>query len=74
MKTYITQSGDWFDLVAFRVYGGKMGDEVYMSELLAANYDLRKTWRFPAGYVLNVPILPPREVQPLVPWTAIDSV
>ncbi len=50
-KTYKTQSGDTWDIIAFRLFG----DELYMDELIEANFVHRKTIVFRSGVVLNVP-------------------
>ena len=51
MATYSTQQGDTFDIIAFRLFG----DELYMDELIKANFEHRKTLIFGSGVVLNVP-------------------
>ncbi len=70
-RIYPTQSGDWWDLVAIRVYGMRRGQEYLMQEIISANYAHRNTWRFSAGVELVIPELPEREAKPLVPWTTI---
>jgi hypothetical protein len=73
-KTYVTQSGDWWDLVALRVYGGRVGDEMVMDLLVSANYSHRNTWRFFAGTVLVVPPRPEIPRTPIVPWTTVEDI
>ncbi len=48
---YKTQQGDTWDIIAFRLFG----DELYMDELIEANFVHRKTIVFRSGVVLNVP-------------------
>jgi phage tail protein X len=68
MRVYISTQGDWWDLIALRVYGMKRGDDHYMHVLIEANYELRQTCNFPAGLTVNVPDLPVKTTIPLVPW------
>jgi phage tail protein X len=70
-RIYRTQSGDWWDLIALRVYGQRIGQEYLMHHLIEANYQYRYVWRFAAGVELVIPELPPRERKPIVPWTTI---
>jgi phage tail protein X len=73
-RKYRTQSGEWWDLIALRVYGMKKGREHLMETLLAANPAHRFTWRFNAGVELIIPPMPEREItKPLVPWTTVTN-
>ena len=53
MSTYTTQSGDMFDLIAFRVYGSTD----HTAKLVKANTAYSQVFIFSAGIVLNVPDL-----------------
>jgi phage tail protein X len=67
-ETYITVQGDFWDLIAIKVYGLKRGDEKLMRQLLEANYLLKDMVQFPAGIAIVVPGVVPRTEIPLVPW------
>jgi len=67
-RTYISTQGDWWDLIALRVYGMKRGDDHLMHKLIEANYPLRELSNFPGGVVVRVPDVPVRIEIPLVPW------
>jgi phage tail protein X len=68
-RIYTSVQGDWWDLIALKVYGMRRGDELYMHKLLEANYEIRDLDEFPAGVSVVVPALPIKTVIPLVPWT-----
>lgn len=51
MRTITTRQGDTWDLLAKRLYD----NELYMSELIKANFAHRFTVVFSAGVVLNAP-------------------
>jgi phage tail protein X len=68
MRIYISTQGDWWDLIALRVYGMRRGDDHLMHKLIEANYALRDVCHFPAGLVVYVPDVPTRTEIPLVPW------
>lgn len=68
-RIYVSTQGDWWDLIALRVYGMRRGDEMYMHRLLEANYEIRNICNFPAGIPVIVPSMPTKTVIPLVPWT-----
>lgn len=62
---YRTIQGDTFDIISLRVYG----DEHFVAELIAANYEHRAVVLFPAGVVLNVPeINTEAATSTLPPW------
>lgn len=61
---YITNLGDTWDSIAFRVYG----KEKYMLELIRANIDYVKTIYFPAGVSLICPDIPIPLDDRLPPW------
>ena len=71
---YISVQGDWWDLIALKVYGMRRGDEMFMHDLIEANYEIRDICNFPAGVQVIVPPLPVRTVIPLVPWTSASLV
>lgn len=63
MKTYITKSGDTWDMIAKDVYGS----ETYTSLLMENNQNLIDYFVFPQGIMLNiVPI--PNETGNLPEW------
>jgi len=73
-RIYITIQGDWWDLIAIRVYGRQRGNEHLMYRLLEENWPLKDVGQFPAG----VPVIVPEvaiavEVQ-LVPWKKASQV
>ena len=51
LDTYITISGDTWDIVAYKVYG----NEMYMDMLIKANIEHKDTYIFPAGVELTLP-------------------
>jgi len=74
MRTYTSIQGDWWDLIALRVYGMKRGDDHLMHKLIEANYNIREICNFPAGVVVIVPDLPVKATIPLVPWKSTSIV
>jgi phage tail protein X len=69
-RIYVSTQGDWWDLIAMRVYGMKRGNEHLMYRLLEANYSLREVSNFPAGVPVIVPTVDVATEIPLVPWTS----
>jgi phage tail protein X len=67
-RVYVSTQGDWWDIIALRVYGRKRGNEHLMFRLLEANYALREVAHFPAGVAVIVPEVDVATVSPLVPW------
>ena len=67
-SVYVTQQGDMWDLIAFRVWGR----ETLFQHLLAANPAQREVVRFEAGVALRVPELPVRALRTIQdtrpPW------
>ena len=49
LDTYITISGDTWDIVAYKAYG----NEMYMDMLIKANIEHKDTYIFPAGVKLT---------------------
>jgi len=74
MSVYISVQGDFWDLISFKVYGMKRGDDHHLDTLMEANYEIKDLHEFPAGVVVNVPDLPIKTVIPLVPWVAATIV
>lgn len=68
-RIYISIQGDWWDMIAIRVYGAQRGNEHLMYRLLEANYPLREISNFPAGIAVVVPTIEVKTEIPLVPWT-----
>lgn len=64
MDIYVTQSGDAWDLISYRVYGS----ESYIVELQRANPLHMSTLVFGAGVRLICPDIPIREDSNLPPW------
>lgn len=69
-RIYVSMQGDWWDMIAIRVYGAKRGNEHLMFHLLEANYALRDVVNFSAGIAVVVPNVSTATVIPLVPWTS----
>lgn len=74
-RIYVSQQGDWWDMIAMRVYGMQRGNEHLMFRLIEANYHLRDVSWFPAGVAVFVP--PNTDVTteiPLVPWKSATRI
>ena len=68
-RIYVTTQGDWWDMIAFRVYGAQRGTEHLMYRLIEANYPLRTLAMFPAGVAVIIPTIDVASTEvPLVPW------
>jgi hypothetical protein len=67
-RIYYSVQGDWWDLIAIRVYGAKRGNEHLMFRLLEENYYLRDVVQFSAGIQVVVPEVNVTTDIPLVPW------
>lgn len=65
---YVTVQGDWWDLIALKVYGMQRGNEHLMYRLLEENYNLRNIVQFSGGIKVAVPPADVTTVIPLVPW------
>jgi len=63
-KTYITTSGDKWDLIAKKT----LGNEMHMNALMQANIRHRNTFIFPAGIELVIPDIPAKPPEGLPPW------
>lgn len=68
MKTVRTNSGDWWDLLAFVHYGGRRGDEDLFHIILEANLAYVNLKQLSASIELNIPEPPPRTANPRIPW------
>lgn len=62
--TYTTQSGDMFDLIAFKT----LGDCRYTEKLINANRHLIENFIFSAGKTLNIPATSAEIAEKLPPW------
>jgi hypothetical protein len=69
-RIYVSVQGDWWDMIAIKVYGAKRGNEHLMYRLLEENYALRNITNFPAGVAVIVPEVRVARIIPLVPWKA----
>jgi phage tail protein X len=67
-RIYVSTQGDWWDVIAMKVYGMKRGNESLMYRLIESNYVLRDVSLFPAGVAVIVPEVPVATEIPLVPW------
>lgn len=67
-RIYITTQGDWWDMIALRVYGRQRGNEHLMYRLLEANYEIMEFVNFPAGVPVIIPDVGVSTDIPLVPW------
>ena len=65
-RTYETQLGDTWDVISFKVYGSEM----FVSELVEANWDYRVVVVFGSGAKITVPDLTEirRDTANLPPW------
>jgi phage tail protein X len=73
-RVYISTQGDWWDLIAIKVYGRTRGNEHLMYRLLEENYPLREVVQFPAGLIVNVPVVAVTTEIALVPWKSATVV
>lgn len=64
LDTYITISGDTWDIVAYKAYG----NEMYMDMLIKANIEHKDTYIFPAGVELTLPEIDLEVSESLPPW------
>ena len=67
MKKYITQQGDMWDLIAFKLWP-KLGAEFLMHDLIEANLEHVNRVIFPANIALNIPDIDLPVVKNLPPW------
>ena len=64
MKTYITKAGDMWDSIAYTIWG----NEMLMSDLIAANLAYSNVVVFGTGLVLAVPEIAQPTFAGLPPW------
>lgn len=62
--TYTTKQGDRWDAIAYKV----LGDENYMSQLIAENKQYRDVYIFPAGVTLVIPEVTEPAESSAPPW------
>lgn len=62
--TYTTESGDMFDLIAYKT----LGDCKYTEKVINANRDKIDNFIFSAGEVLKIPDVSNDKVDALPPW------
>lgn len=62
--TYVTKSGDVWDLIAYR----QLGDCRYTQNLVNANRDHIETFIFRAGVELELPTIEKSKSKELPPW------
>ncbi|MBQ7544926.1 MAG: tail protein X [Synergistaceae bacterium] len=67
MRTYRTEQGDTWDMIALRMYP-KIGAEKLMDILLDYNPDHIHTVIFPANVILNVPDVDVPVISTLPAW------
>ena len=67
MKTYRTEQGDTWDLIALRMYPS-IGAEKLMDVLLEANPEHIHTVIFPANVILNIPEVSVPVISNLPAW------
>lgn len=72
-RVYVSTQGDFWDVIAIRVYGRRRGNEHLMYRLLEENYPLREVVQFPAGVAVIVPEVDVATEIPLVPWKSAAS-
>lgn len=73
-RIYVSTQGDWWDMIAIRVYGRKRGNEHLMYRLLESNYAIRELSNFPAGVAVIVPEVDVATEIPLVPWKSATRI
>jgi hypothetical protein len=66
MKPYVTNQGDFWDVIGLRCY--EVGGEHLMHRLIEANYEHRKVVQFSGGIRINVPEVERATEVALVPW------
>ena len=67
-RIYVSVQGDWWDVIAMKVYGFKRGNEALMYRIIEANYHLRDISLFPAGIAVIIPKIESQTEILLVPW------
>lgn len=64
MRTYVTKSGDMWDLIAYQ----QLGSTSYTGLLINANLEHRDIYLFPSGVVLKLPEIETPINSLLPPW------
>jgi hypothetical protein len=67
-RIYVSTQGDWWDLIAIKVYGAVRGNEHLMYRLLESNQPLVEIAEFPPGVAVIVPAVDTVTEIALVPW------
>ena len=67
MRTYRTEQGDTWDLIALRMYPS-IGAEKLMDVLLDVNHEHIHTVIFPANVILNIPEVSVPVISSLPAW------
>ena len=67
-RIYVSTQGDWWDLIAIKVYGAVRGNEHLMYRLLESNQPLVEIAEFPPGVAVIVPAVDTQTEIALVPW------
>lgn len=68
-EKYITEQGDTWDLIAYKLYG----EERYMKNLIEANWPLLDILVFSAGTEITVPALPEERDGDLPFWRTVNN-
>lgn len=64
MNTYITEQGDTWDKISFKVYGSSK----YIGLLMESNYNFIDIFIFSAGYEVNIPELSEEQMEDIPEW------
>lgn len=64
MSSYISVSGDMWDMIAKKT----LGSELHKDKLIKANIEYSEIFIFPAGIKLNIPALVEEVPLQLPPW------
>jgi phage tail protein X len=64
MASYITKSGDMWDMIAY----SQLGSASYADKLMEANLQYKDLFLFPSGVVLTLPEITTTVSSQLPPW------
>lgn len=64
MSTYTTKQGDMWDSVAY----SQLGSSSYTDQLMLANLQYVDYYAFPAGLILELPVISSATASALPPW------
>jgi len=64
LRTYITTSGDMWDMIALKT----LGNEAHKDALIKSNLKHRRVYVFPAGVTLTIPVITVKPPSTLPPW------